>query len=85
MSSINMCRRENVLLKPQCPEEQKQSKHRGLGPPHDAALQAPGDHVDGHALRLVGEGHGADALSAVHMSHEVPVDRPESEVAASAS
>lgn len=36
--------------------------------PDDAVLQPAGDHVDRHALRLVGEGHRADDLSAVDVT-----------------
>lgn len=53
--------------------------------PHDSIFESPSNHVDGHTLRLVGESHGANDLPAVHVSHEVPVHGPESEVTASAS
>lgn len=53
-------------------------------PPDHAVLQASGDHVDRHALRLVGEGHRADDLSAVHVADQVAVDSPQPQVAASA-
>lgn len=52
--------------------------------PDDAVLQPAGDHVDRHALRLVGEGHRADDLSAVDVTNEVSVHRPQAQVAASA-
>lgn len=51
--------------------------------PDDAVLQPAGDHVDRHALRLVGEGHRADDLSAVHVSDQIAVDRPQAQVTAS--
>lgn len=52
--------------------------------PDDPVLQPAGDHVDRHALRLVGEGHRADDLSAVDVTNEVSVHRPQAQVAASA-
>ncbi len=36
--------------------------------PDDAVLQPTGDDIDRHALGLVGEGHGADDLSAVDVA-----------------
>lgn len=54
------------------------------GSPDDAVLQPAGDDVDGHALRLVGEGHRADDLSAVDVTDQVAVHRPQAQVAASA-
>lgn len=54
------------------------------GSPDHAVLQASGDHVDGNALRLVGEGHRADDLPAVHVADQVAVHRPQPQVAASA-
>lgn len=54
------------------------------GSPDHAVLQASGDHVDRHALRLVGEGHRADDLPAVHVADQVAVHRPQPQVAASA-
>lgn len=52
--------------------------------PDHAVLQPAGDHVDGHSLRLVGEGHGADDLSAVDVADQVAVHSPQTQVAASA-
>lgn len=52
--------------------------------PDDAVLQPTGDDVDGHALGLVGEGHGADDLSAVDVTDQVAVHRPQAQVAATA-
>ncbi|TNN62686.1 hypothetical protein EYF80_027127 [Liparis tanakae] len=49
-----------------------------------AVTRPPRDDVDRHALRLVGEGHGADDLSAVDVTDEVAVHRPQAQVAASA-
>lgn len=53
--------------------------------PHNPIFQSPSNDVDGDPLGLVGEGHGADDLPAVHVSNKVPVHRPEPEVTASAS
>lgn len=53
-------------------------------PPDHAVLQAAGDDVDRHALRLVGEGHGADDFPAVHVADQVAVDGPQPQVAAAA-
>lgn len=53
-------------------------------PPDHAVLQASGDHVDRDALWLVGEGHRADDLPAVHVADQVAIDGPKSQVAAAA-
>ena len=63
----------------------KSTQSAGRASPHDPVFQAPGNHIDGDALGLVGEGHGADGLPAVHVSHQVPVHCPQPEIAASTS
>ena len=45
--------------------------------PDYTVLQPSSDDVDRHALRLVGEGHGANDLSAVDVTDEVAVHRPQ--------
>lgn len=45
--------------------------------PDDSILQPAGDHIYRDAFWLVGEGHRADDLSAVDVSNEVTIHRPQ--------
>ena len=50
--------------------------------PDHAILQPASDDVNRHSLRLVGESHGADDLSAVHVANQVTVHGPQAQVTA---